>query len=76
MGLFKSFTEGQDFRESMDQFVVLQHALLVLLGSVLASSGFNEPTGVPWFITGVAALRTFISSFSRPCHSKRVDQLQ
>ena len=38
MGLFKSFTEGQDFRESMDQFVVLQHALLVLLGSVLASS--------------------------------------
>ena len=38
MGLFKSFKEGQDFRESMDQFVVLQHALLVLLGSVLASS--------------------------------------
>ena len=34
---------------------------LVLLGSVLASSDINEPTGVPWFITGDAALRTFKS---------------
>ena len=33
----------------------------MLLGSVLASSDINEPTGVPWFITGDAALRTFKS---------------